>query len=337
MRMRLDDLASALNATLHGPADLEITGLATPEAAGEGQIAVVFGPKAPDGCLASALVVGVDAEAGGTPCLRAPSPRLALAQALALFHTSARPAPGVHPTAVVAEGAVLGEGVHLGPYAVVGEARIGARTVVSAHCVIEDGAAVGEDGMLHPRVTILRGCVVGARVILHAGVVLGADGFGYEPGPQGLVKIPQAGSVAIGDDVEIGALSAVDRATMPGEVTRVGDGCKIDNFVQIAHNAQLGRHVIVCGCTAIAGSIRIGDGAVIGGAAMLRDHIAIGAGAQVAGAAAVYQDVAAGEAVAGHPATGFQQHLRSVAALAKLPDLLKRVRRLERRLGEDAD
>ncbi len=333
MGKQLGELATLVGGDLQGPAATVVERVASPGAAGPGAIVVLFGESLPEGAdRAAALVTRAGVDTGGVPSISVSAPRLALAILLDALHAPPRPAPGIHPTAVVHEEAVLGADVHIGPYAVLGRCTVGDRSIVEAHCVLGDGVALGEDCRLHPRVTVLTGCVLGARCTLHAGVVVGSDGFGYEPGPAGIAKIPQVGNVVVGDDVEIGALSAIDRATLPEESTRIGVGVKIDNLCQIAHNVRVGRHSIICACAAVGGSTTIGDGAILGGAVAIRDHMQIGAGAQLGGATAVARDVEPGASMYGYPARPVQEQLRIQAALSRLPDLLTRVRSIEKRL-----
>lgn len=337
MARTLGELATLIGGELRGDPGLAIGRVASPDRAAAAAIVVVFGETVPEAARAASAIVarpGVDVH--GRPSIEVTAPRLALARLLEVLHAPPRPAPGIHPTAVIHEEAVLGADVHVGPYAVLGRCTVGDRAVISTHCVLGDGVRIGAEAMLHARVTVLERCEVGNRTILHAGVVVGGDGFGYEPGPAGLVKIPQVGNVVIGDDVEVGALSALDRAALPEESTRIGHGTKIDNLCQIAHGVEVGRHAVICGCSAVGGSTVIGDGAVLGGAVSIRDHMQIGAGAQIGGATAVARDVEPGASVYGSPSRPVQEQLRIQAALNRLPDLLQRVRSLEKRLDRTA-
>jgi len=334
MWLTIGEIADCIEGTVEGPEETVVNALSDPSAAGPGDIAVLFGDgPPPDGCAAGVLVVGPQAEPGAIPCVRVENPRLALATLLTKLYPEQMPPPGVHQTAVVDPAASLGAGVSVGPCAVVGRAAIGEGAVIEAGCLIGDGVTVGAHTRLFPGVTVAAGCVIGDRVRIHPGAVIGADGFGYEAGPAGIVKIPQVGNVVIEDDVEIGALTAIDRATMPGTSTTVGRGAKIDNLVQIGHNCRIGRYVFICGLAGIAGSAEIGDGAIVGGHAGIKDHSTIGAGARIGGQAGTYGDVPAGEDYAGLPARPVRQHLRIEASLTRLPELLKRVSALERALA----
>lgn len=243
---------------------------------------------------------------------------------------------GIHPTAVVADDALLGSELYIGPYAVVEQgAELGDGVSIGAHTVVGEGCRVGAGTTIHPHVTLYPGVQVGARCVLHSGVRLGADGFGYAFFDGRHQKLPQVGRCVIGDDIEIGANSTIDRGSI-GD-TRIGDGTKVDNLVQIGHNVSTGRHVIVAGMTGIAGSAVIGDGVVIGGQAAIGGHLEIGAGARVAGRSAVMADVAAGATVSGYPARPHSESKRAQAATLRLPQLVRRVQQLEARLEPPRD
>ena len=239
------------------------------------------------------------------------------------------PASGVHPSANVDPSAELGEGVRIGAHCVVGpRAMIGSRTVLYPNATVFEGARTGTDCVLWNGVVLRERCEIGDRCILHANVVIGADGFGYRPAPDGngILKIPHVGSVRIGNDVEIGANSCVDRGKLA--TTVIGDFCKIDNLCQIGHNSRLGRRVIVCGKVGISGSVTVGDGVMIGGGAGIADHVTIGAGASIVAAAGVMRDVPPGGRVSGIPARDSRQFFREQAAVARLPEMLRAAPRM---------
>jgi UDP-3-O-[3-hydroxymyristoyl] glucosamine N-acyltransferase len=302
------------------PADLSF--LARPE-----YLAAARASRA--GCI---LVAADDVLPGRT---RIVAPDVVRAQAIAMrmfFDPASRAEPGVHPQAVVDATSSLAPGVHVGAGAVVGaRARLGRGSAVLARAVVGEGCVVGEDTVLHPGVVLYPGTELGARVVVHANAVLGSDGFGYASGPEGHLKIPQVGRVVVEDDVEIGAGACVDRAAL-GE-TRIGAGTKIDNLVQVGHNVVLGPHCIVVAQAGIAGSTRLGRFVALAGQSGVGGHLELGDGVRVAAKSAVLESVAAGETVAGIPAGPHAQWKRVAAALKRLPDLLRRVRRLEASMG----
>ncbi len=231
----------------------------------------------------------------------------------------------------MAESARIGTGVSIGPYTVIGEgSRIGDRVAVGPHVVIGARCTVGDDTVIHPQVTLYDDVVVGDRVILHSGARLGSDGFGYAWDDGGLRKIPQIGGCVIGSDVEIGANCAIDRGSVGATV--IGEGTKLDNLVHIAHNIQIGKHAAVAAQVGFAGSSTIGDRVVFGGQAAVAGHLRIGEGASIAGKAGVTTHVPAGEAYSGYPARPHREALRAQALVFRLPDLIRRLKRLEARI-----
>jgi len=241
-------------------------------------------------------------------------------------------APGVHPTAVIHTDAVLGKAVHVGPHCVVeAGARIGDRSVLIAGCYVGHGARVGADCRLHAHVSLRPHCTLGDRVWIHDGAVIGSDGFGYAPRPDGSwEKIPQLGTVEVGDDAEIGANVTIDRARF-GK-TRIGNGVKIDNLVQIAHNVQIDANTVMAAQVGISGSTRIGSGVQLGGQAGLAGHLQIGDRAVIGAQAGVTKSVAPGTFVSGYPAMDHRRATQLQAHLGRLPELKKRVQALEAKM-----
>jgi UDP-3-O-[3-hydroxymyristoyl] glucosamine N-acyltransferase len=337
---RLAELAARVGGTVRGDSERAIDGIAGLEEAGPGELAFLTDPRFRGQAAASrAGALGVSPREAGRPelagrdLLVAADPPLARAELLALLHPPAAPAPGVHPTAVVGSGCDVDPTAHLGPFVVVGEgSTIGGEAVLSAHVGVGRGCRVGPGCLVHPHAVLYDGTELGAGSIVHAGAVLGADGFGYVTRQGRHHKVPQVGRVVVDEEVEIGANAAVDRATLGA--TRIGAGSKIDNLVQVGHNVQVGRSVLLCGQAGIAGSTRLGDGVVVGGQGGVADHVDLGAGVQVAGGSAVYQSTAAG-AVGGVPAMELGLYRRVGLLLKRLPELFRRVRALERRLGEE--
>jgi UDP-3-O-[3-hydroxymyristoyl] glucosamine N-acyltransferase len=270
-----------------------------------------------------------------------PRPRIVVADAhaalvplLARLDPTPRYAPGVHPTAVLERGVHLGEGVSVGPWAVLETgAVIGDRTRVGAHCTIGRGASIGPDGYLHPGVVVYANTRIGARCVLHAGCRIGSDGFGFAFEGGRYLKIPHVGRAVLGDDVEVGANACVDRGSI-GD-TEVGDGVKIDNLVHLAHNVRVGAHSVFAAQVGIAGSTKIGAYGRFGGQAGAVGHLEFPDGFAVAAASKIFQSPDEGvDTFMGHPARDQRETARKWAAEQRLPDLLRRVRALERRIEE---
>lgn len=241
-----------------------------------------------------------------------------------------RPMAGVHPSAVVDPSAQVAGTARVGAQCVIGPGSVvGEGVVLHPRVVLGAMVKIGDGAELHPGVVVYDRCLVGARTIIHANTTIGADGFGYRPDPngRGLLKIPHVGDVRIGSDVEIGANSAIDRAKFGS--TLVGDGTKIDNLCQIAHGVVVGRSVIICGVSGVAGSCRIDDGAIIGGQVGITDNVHIGVGAKIGAMSGVLEDVPPGETWSGLPACPHSQQMRTWAAAKKLPEFLPAIKRLE--------
>jgi UDP-3-O-[3-hydroxymyristoyl] glucosamine N-acyltransferase len=328
------DLARRVSGDLRGRPDLSITGVNALEEATAREITFI-GDEAHARrwaeARAGAAVVSSGLEpAGHDPEARAlivvPSAALAMAQLLRLFAPPpAQLEAGCHPSAVVHPKATVGRDARVGPHASVeAEATIGERVVLHAGVRIGAGARIGDDCVLHANAVVGDRCRLGHRVVLHPNATIGADGFGYEPDPEGrgLIKVPHIGIVSLEDDVEIGAGSCVDRAKFGATV--VGAGTKIDNLVQIAHNCRIGRHCVIAALSGIGGSVTLGDGVRIAGAVGVADHLSIGDGATIAAHAGVMRDVPAGETQLGSPAFEIRQALRQMAAVRKLPDWMQR-------------
>lgn len=265
----------------------------------------------------------------GMAAVRVDDTRRALAHVLDVLYPPAPAVPGVHPTAVVADGVVVHPTASVGAYAVLGAGtRVGERARIHPHVVIGRECAIGADAVLHPHVTLYDGVTVGARSVVHSGARLGADGFGFVPERDGLKKVPQVGGCRIGDDVEIGANTTIDRGSI-GDTT-VGRGTKIDNLVQIGHNCRIGNHVIIVSQVGISGSTKVGDGAVLGGQVGVQGHIEIGAGARIGAQSGVTASVPAGATVSGYPARPHREALRVQAAVFGLPKLVQRLKALEK-------
>lgn len=336
--MRLADIARVLGAEVEGDGTIEITGVAALEDAAPGTISFLADRRL-EGHLAttraSALVLPPTAPPVAVPVIRAPHPYLAFVRVIELFHPAERPPAGVHPTAVVDPTAEIGPGATIGPHAVVGAgARLGRHAVLHARVTVYPGARIGDDFTAHAGAIVREGVTIGDRVTLHAGAVVGSDGFGYVPTPTGARKIPQIGSVTIEDDVEVGANSTIDRAALG--TTRIGRGTKIDNLVMIAHGCQIGPSCLLAAQTGLAGGTRLGTGVMLGGQVGSAGHLTIGDGAQVAAQSGIHADIPAGTVWGGYPAMDARLWRRVTSAVMRLPELLRRVRRLERAVGTEA-
>ncbi|HET8646924.1 MAG TPA: UDP-3-O-(3-hydroxymyristoyl)glucosamine N-acyltransferase [Vicinamibacteria bacterium] len=332
--MILRELADRLGCSLRGDGAVEVVRVAGIEDSGPGDLTFLANRKYARRLAttrASAVIVSPETETP-LPSLLSANPYLAFARAVSLLHPAAPPAAGVHATAVVDPSAELGEGVHVGPLAVVGpRVRIGPGTVVHAQVVLYEGAVVGRDCLLHSGVQVREGCRLGDRVVLQNGAVIGADGFGFARDDEGRYhKIPQRGIVVLEDDVEIGALCAIDRAAL-GE-TRVGRGTKIDNLVQVGHSVTIGRDTVLAGQVGIAGSTRVGDRVTLAGQVGVAGHLTIGDGVVATAQTGIPGSVEAGAVVSGYPAIDNRDWLKASAVFARLPELQRRVRELERRL-----
>jgi UDP-3-O-[3-hydroxymyristoyl] glucosamine N-acyltransferase len=267
----------------------------------------------------------------GVAALIHADPYTAFARAAALLHPQPPPTPGVDPAAYVHESAVV-EGARVEAFAWVGPgAVVGPGTWLEAGAVVGPGARVGRDCRLMPHSVVAAGCALGDRVWLNPGAVVGGEGFGFAPGPAGHTKVPQLGGAIVEDDVEVGVHSAIDRATLPDQHTRVGAGARLDNFVQIGHGAEVGPNSLLVAYSGLAGSARIGANVVLAAKAAVMGHLELGEGVRVAAGSLVVRDAPAGATLAGSPAI---DHARWLAQVAAAPELADRVRALERRLAE---
>jgi UDP-3-O-[3-hydroxymyristoyl] glucosamine N-acyltransferase len=336
-RWSLVQLAERVGGTVEGDPDLEVSEIAgVEEATPESLVRVEearYLEAAVAGCGA-ALLIGEQLPSPGKPALRVRNPRLAFARLLALFGGGEEePAPGIHPSAVIGEEVLLGDGVAVRAGVVVGDGcRLGDGVVLHPNVTLGEAVEIGAGTVLFAGVQVYPRVTIGARVRIHSGTVIGADGFGYVWDGAKHEKIPHVGTVRIGDDVEIGANCAVDRATTG--VTVIGAGTKIDNQVQIGHNVQVGPHCLIVAQAALAGSATLGAGVVMGGQAALRDHVHVGDRAMIAGKSGVWNDLPAGGSYSGNPARRHMEEERSLVAYRRAPELLRRLRRLEREMEE---
>jgi UDP-3-O-[3-hydroxymyristoyl] glucosamine N-acyltransferase len=337
--MKLSEIAARTGCRMAASEDLEIRRLAGIEEAEPGDLTFVANRKYIKhirDTRASAIILAEEMPEVTIPSLRCPDPYLAFALALELFHHPLPPEPGIHPTAVIAPDAQIGPNASIGPFAVVGSGcRLGADVVIYPHVVLYPGITVGDHVILHARAVIREGCRLGDRVIIQNGAVIGSDGFGFAPRRDGTYyKIAQSGGVLIEDDVEVGANAAIDRAAVGDTVIRRGS--KIDNLVQIGHGSQVGEHCVLAAQTGLAGSTRLGRGVRAGGQVGFAGHLEVGDGATFTAQTGVPHDVPAGALMSGYPAVENAVWLRCMASLLKLPDLLRRVRELEKKLASPA-
>lgn len=289
-------------------------------------------------CQASVIIVpeGTDVAPGdGQLVLFSDKPSLSLAKVCEFVSREmwVKEPAGVSPTAVVHSEARIDPNAYIGPFCVVESGvEIGENVQLHASCIVGKNTRIGAGSCIHSRVTLVRDTVLGKRVLIHPGVVLGSDGFGYEQTPTGIMKVPQIGNVQIGDDVEIGANTTIDRGRIGP--TRIGNGTKIDNQVQLGHNCQIGNYCIICAQVGLAGSTVLEDFVVMGGRSGASGHMTIGKGAQLAGCAVAFADLEGGAKYGGLPAVPLNSYHRIVAVTRKLPDLSKRLARLESQLLE---
>jgi UDP-3-O-[3-hydroxymyristoyl] glucosamine N-acyltransferase len=334
-RIRLSDLAARLGCELHGDPELEITGVAGLEQAGPGDLTFLANPKyAPKvkNTRAAAILVK-EPLAGARPAsLVSANPYHDFARALGMFYQPPRPKPGIHPQASIASTAQIGEGSSVGAFAVIGEhVSIGKNAVLHPHAVVYEGAQIGDDFCAHSHAVVREHCRIGDRVILQNGVVVGGDGFGFAKTREGThFKIVQSGVTVIEDDVEIQSLTSVDRATM-GE-TRIKRGAKIDSLVQVGHACVVGEDNIICAQTGLAGNSILGKNVLLAGQVGISGHLTIHDNAIIYAQSGIGGDVADGAVMSGSPAFEAREWLRAITAFPKLPELLKTVRQLEKRL-----
>lgn len=337
MPFRLAELAERVGGRLAGDGDRRIAGVRALEDAGPDDLSLLTLPRYREAARASRagafLVVprferlaAPGGELAGRDLLVVDDPAAALVRLLPLFHPAERPAPGLHPTAVVGAGCEIDPSAHVGPYAVIGDGtRIEADAVVEAHVAVGRRCRVGRGSRLHPHAVLYDDSELGAEVEVHSGAVIGGDGFRYAVEGGEPVKVPQVGRAVLADRVEVGVNTAIDRGSL-GD-THVGAACKIDNLVQVGHNTRIGRGSLLAGMVGISGSTTIGEGVAMGGNAGSSGHVEIGDGAQVAARATAMRDVPAGAVVAGTPAVEIAAWRRQTVALQRLDASLAAVRR----------
>lgn len=334
--MKLAELARRLECALEGDGGLEITGVAGIDRAQPGEITFLTNPRYKPWLKqtrASAIILARDAEPPSLPCLRSDNPYLAFARALELFYQPPRPAPVIHPTAVIAASAQVGPGASIGPYCFVDEyVNLGKNAVLHSFVTIYRGAKIGDDFFAHSHAVVREYCQIGDRVTLQNGAVVGPDGFGFaRRADSSYHKIVQAGTAVIEDDVEIQAHACIDRATV-GE-TRIGRGTKIDNLVQVGHACTVGEHTLLCAQAGLAGSTHIGNRVILAGQVGCAGHLTIGDGVIATAQTGIPNDVPAGQVVSGYPSMENRLWRKCSAVFARLPELQKTIRELKEKMG----
>ncbi|HEY3297110.1 MAG TPA: UDP-3-O-(3-hydroxymyristoyl)glucosamine N-acyltransferase, partial [Armatimonadota bacterium] len=302
----------------------------------EGDIVFAESPKLLEeasASKASAIISLPEIPDVGRPMILVQNPRLAFAKVLEVFSQMRKPETGIHPSSFIGAGTTIGSNPSIGFNVSIGcDVVIGDNVWIYPFVHIGDGAHIGDDCVVHPFVSIYDRASIGNRVIIHGGSVIGADGFGYTKAGDKHYKIPQIGTVMIGDDVEVGANVTIDRARTG--VTRIGSGTKIDNLVQIGHNVNIGENCIVISQTGISGSVEIGDRVLITGQAGIKDHVKIGHDSVLAGRAGIMNDVDPGSFLSGYPARPHKESMKVFAAENRLPELVRTIKSMEKRIKE---
>ncbi len=330
--MKLSEVAQRLGCELRGNGETEVCGVNGIDEAGPGELTFVANKKylaKLPATKAAAVILAPEAPEVSLPSLRTANPYLAFAQALELFYPPYVPPEGVHPTAVISPSARIGAYASIGPYAVIGEnVVIGETACIFAHVVIYPNVSIGHHFTAHAGVVVREGTRIGDRVVLQGGVVIGGDGFGYVPLPDGATyKIPQSGVVVLEDEVEVGANTTIDRATVGATVIR--RGAKIDNLVMIGHGCEVGEGTLLAAQVGLSGSTKLEAGVRMGGQVGAAGHLTVGKNTMVAAQSGIPRDVPANSVIGGYPAVNIRSWRRYSAVLPKLPEILRRLRRIE--------
>lgn len=339
MEFSANQIAQMVAGTVEGDGDVMINEFAKIEEGAPGALSFLANPKYTPYIYttrSSAVLVRRDFEPEApvaATLIRVDDPYATVAHLLSIAQSmQAARRSGIEQPSYIDPDAEIGDGVYVGAFAYIGAgAKIGAGTEIYPQSYVGPDVEIGEGSTLYAGVKVYPGCRIGKRCIIHAGAVIGADGFGFAPdGTGGYAKIPQIGIVEIADDVEIGANTTIDRATMGA--TRIRQGAKLDNLIQIGHNVEIGANTVMAAQSGVAGSTKVGKGCMVGGQAGLAGHIHVGDGAQFAAQTGVHSNVAAGQRLIGSPAEELRPYGRQVTAMKRLPDLLRTVARLEREL-----
>jgi UDP-3-O-[3-hydroxymyristoyl] glucosamine N-acyltransferase len=335
--MKLGELATRLGAELRGDADVEITGVKGIEDAGPSEITFVANPKY--GALArkthaAAVLVEPEFPEIAAATLRIKNPYHAFSRALGMFYQPPVYPSGIHPTAAIDASAVIGEGAHIGAYVVIGPGvRLGPHATLLPHVVLYPGVTAGSHLFAHAHAVVREGCMLGDHVTLENGAIVGADGFGFSKNERGeWEKIPQSGPVRLGNRVDVQANACIDRATIGA--TEIGDGTKVDNLVQVGHGSRVGQNTLICAQTGLAGSSIVGNNVILAGQTGIAGHCTVGDGVILTAQSAVSHDVPAGKMISGSPGFDNRIWLRAVTIFQRLPELLKRLDRVEKKLAQ---
>ena len=336
MSFTIGDIAGKIGGELVGDRSAKITGVASAETAGPGDLTFAENEKyfaAAEASQAAAILVSGDVPKSAKALIKVANVRVAVAQLLPIFFPEEEFAPGIHPSVVIHSSAVVDASAHIGPHCVVGaRSRIGAKCVLMGGNHVGNECEIGDGTRLFQNVVIYHRTKIGKRVAIHASTVIGSDGYGYVFDQGRHRKVLQVGTVVIEDDVEIGANAAIDRGALGSTV--IGAGTKIDNLVHVAHNVVMGKHVLVMGQCGFAGSTRLGDYAVIASQSGIAGHLKLGRQATVGAKSGVMRDVADGETVLGIPAQPHQAQKRQWVAMQRLPEMTKRLREMEQQVAE---
>jgi UDP-3-O-[3-hydroxymyristoyl] glucosamine N-acyltransferase len=337
--MKLGELAQRLGAELRGDAELEVTGVKGIEEAGPTDVTFVANPKY--GGLArktkaAAVLVEPEFPEIEAATLRIKNPYHAFSRTLGFFYQPPVYAPGIHPTAIIDPTAIISEGAHIGAYVVIGpRVKLGAQATLLPHVVLYPGVETGSHFFAHAHAVVREDCILGDHVTLENGVIIGADGFGFAKNEQGhWEKIPQSGPVRLGNRVDVQANATIDRATVGH--TEIGDGTKVDNLVQIGHGSRVGENTLICAQTGLAGSSVVGNNVILAGQAGVAGHCTVGDGVILTAQSGISHDIPAGKTISGSPGFDNRVWLRAVTIFQRLPELLKRLDRVEKTLAAQA-
>jgi UDP-3-O-[3-hydroxymyristoyl] glucosamine N-acyltransferase len=334
--MKLGELAKKLGAELRGDSELEVTGVKGIEEAGPTEVTFVANPKYAGlarKTKAAAVLVEPEFPEIDAATLRIKNPYHAFSRTLGFFYKPPAYAPGIHPSAVIDPTAVIGKGAHIGAYVVIGPGvKLGTHATLLPHVVLYPGVVAGSHFFAHAHAVVRENCVLGNHVTLENGVIIGADGFGFAKNEQGhWEKIPQSGPVRLGNRVDVQANATIDRATVGA--TEIGDGTKVDNLVQVGHGSRVGENTLICAQTGLAGSSMVGNNVILAGQAGVAGHCTVGDGVILTAQSGISHDIPAGKTISGSPGFDNRVWLRAVTIFQRLPELLKRLERMEKKLA----